>query len=72
MERRHILAPTDFSDPSPQAIAYAFELAQRLRAKLSLLHVIELPVLAIEVYLVSGNERTHEIGIRMAVGAKRR
>jgi nucleotide-binding universal stress UspA family protein len=50
MEIRHILAPTDFSDPSLQAIAYAFELAQTFRAKISLLHVIELPVYSLEMY----------------------
>jgi len=50
MEIRRILAPTDFSDPSLQAIAYAFELAQTFGAKLSLLHVIELPVYPMEVY----------------------
>jgi nucleotide-binding universal stress UspA family protein len=50
MEIRHILAPTDFSDPSLQAIAYAFELAQTFGAKLSLLHVIELPVYPMAVY----------------------
>jgi nucleotide-binding universal stress UspA family protein len=50
MQIRHILAPTDFSDPSLQAITYAFELAQAFGAKLSLLHVIELPVYPMEVY----------------------
>lgn len=38
---RRILVPTDFSAPSKQAIAYAFELAQTLGAALVLLHVIE-------------------------------
>jgi universal stress protein A len=41
MEIRRILAPTDFSEPSKQAIAYAFELAQTSEAKLVLLHVVE-------------------------------
>lgn len=41
MQIRHILAPTDFSEPSKQAIAYAFELAQTFGATLVLLHVIE-------------------------------
>jgi nucleotide-binding universal stress UspA family protein len=35
------LVPTDFSAPSKQAIAYAFELAQIFGATLVLLHVIE-------------------------------
>jgi nucleotide-binding universal stress UspA family protein len=34
------LAPTDFSEPSKQAIAYAFELAQTFEATLMLLHII--------------------------------
>jgi universal stress protein A len=51
MNIRHILAPTDFSEHSTQAITYAFELAQKVGAKLSLLHVIEVPVYAIEVSL---------------------
>ena len=51
MDIRHILVPTDFSAPSQQAMTYAFELAQKVGAKLSLLHVIEVPVYAIEVYL---------------------
>jgi nucleotide-binding universal stress UspA family protein len=41
MHIRRILVPTDFSAPSKQAIAYAFELAQTLGATLVLLHVIE-------------------------------
>jgi hypothetical protein len=41
--------PSDFSDLSLQAIVYAFELAQTLGAKLSLLHAIELLVSWIEV-----------------------
>jgi universal stress protein A len=51
MEIRHILAPTDFSAHAKQAVTSAFELAQKFRAKLSLLHVIEVPEYAIEVAL---------------------
>ena len=51
MEIRHILAPTDFSEHATQAVTTAFELAQTFGAKLSLLHVIEVPVYAIEVAL---------------------
>jgi nucleotide-binding universal stress UspA family protein len=51
MNIRHILAPTDFSEHSTRAVTYAFELAQKVDAKLSLLHVIEVPVYAIEVSL---------------------
>ncbi len=41
MQIRQILAPTDFSECSKQAVAYAYELAQAFGAKLLLLHVIE-------------------------------
>jgi universal stress protein A len=51
MEIRHILTPTDFSAPANQAVTAAFELAQTFEAKLSLLHVIEVPAYAIEVAL---------------------
>jgi nucleotide-binding universal stress UspA family protein len=40
---RHILAPTDFSPCSQQAVDYACALAKRFGATLSLLHVIEPP-----------------------------
>jgi universal stress protein A len=51
MNIHHILTPIDFSEHSKQAMTYAFELAEKFGAKLSLLHVIEVPVYAIEVYL---------------------
>lgn len=51
MDIHHILAPTDFSVHANQAVTSAFELAQTCGAKLSLLHVIEIPEYAIEVAL---------------------
>jgi universal stress protein A len=48
MDIRHILAPTDFSDYSKKALSDAFELAQTFGAKLSLLHVVELPPYPLE------------------------
>jgi nucleotide-binding universal stress UspA family protein len=51
MDIHHILAPTDFSAPASQAVTAAFDLAQTFGAKLSLLHVIEVPTYAIEVAL---------------------
>jgi universal stress protein A len=48
MEIHQILAPTDFSEYSKQAIAYAREWAQRFGAKLVLLHVVELPTYRLE------------------------
>jgi nucleotide-binding universal stress UspA family protein len=49
MEVRHILAPTDFSEVSNQALTMALELAQTFGATLSLLHVIELPPFPVQV-----------------------
>jgi nucleotide-binding universal stress UspA family protein len=40
MEIRHLLAPTDFSEGSKQALEYALGLAQTFGAKLTLLHVV--------------------------------
>jgi universal stress protein A len=48
MELHHILAPTDFSEHSQQAIQYARELAQAFGATLVLVHVVELPPYPIE------------------------
>jgi nucleotide-binding universal stress UspA family protein len=53
MEIRQILAPTDFSESSKQAVAYAYEWAQTFGAKLLLLHVVELLVYPVEIFLVS-------------------
>jgi nucleotide-binding universal stress UspA family protein len=54
MEVRHILSPTDFSEFSKKAIDYAFGLAQQFGAKLSLLHVIEVPAFPIEGFVPPG------------------
>jgi nucleotide-binding universal stress UspA family protein len=43
MQIRRILAPTDFSDLSIRAVAFAFELAQQVGANLILLQAIEVP-----------------------------
>jgi nucleotide-binding universal stress UspA family protein len=51
MPFRHILAPTDFSEYSKQAVASALELAKKFGAKLTILHVIELPPYPIEGYV---------------------
>jgi nucleotide-binding universal stress UspA family protein len=45
MPIQHILVPTDFSPYAEQALSYAIEMAQTLKARLTLLHVIqELPL----------------------------
>jgi universal stress protein A len=54
MAIRHLLSPTDFSAHAKQAVTFASELAQRFGVKLSLLHVVEVPVYAIEVALPLG------------------
>ena len=46
MTPQHILVPVDFSAPTDQALAYAITLAQKLQARLTLLHVIYMPPLA--------------------------
>jgi len=51
MEIRHILAPTDFSDFSKQALEYAAAFARTFGARLSLLHVIETPAFPVEGYV---------------------
>ena len=50
MQFRHIMAPTDFSEYSKQAVTSALELAQKFGAKLTILHVIELPPYPVEGY----------------------
>jgi nucleotide-binding universal stress UspA family protein len=51
MQFRHMLAPTDFSEYSKQAVASALELAKKFGAKLSILHVVELPPYPVEGYV---------------------
>ena len=51
MQFRHILAPTDFSEYSKQAVASALELAKKFGAKLSILHIVELPPYPVEGYV---------------------
>lgn len=41
MTPQHFLVPLDFSDYSTQALNYAMELAHKLQARLTLLHVIQ-------------------------------
>jgi nucleotide-binding universal stress UspA family protein len=48
MNIQHILAPTDFSEPSAQGLRSALELAEAFSAKLLLLHVVEPPPYPVE------------------------
>jgi nucleotide-binding universal stress UspA family protein len=54
MDVRHLLVPTDFSEGSKQAFAYALGVARTCGAKLTLLHVVELPS-----YLSDGHTPAH-------------
>ena len=45
MNIKKVLVPVDFSPPSTLAVNYGVALARKLRAKLSLLHVVESPSL---------------------------
>jgi universal stress protein A len=54
MEIRHLLVPTDFSEGSKQALEYALGLARTCGAKLTLLHVVELPS-----YITDGHTPVH-------------
>jgi nucleotide-binding universal stress UspA family protein len=47
---RHILVPTDFGECAEQALEVAIGLATKLDAKLTLIHVCELPVSAYAMY----------------------
>jgi nucleotide-binding universal stress UspA family protein len=58
MDINQILAPTDFSESSKQAVQCAYELAQTFGAKLQLLHVVELLVYPVEMFLVSEDGTT--------------
>ena len=51
MQFRHILAPTDFSEYSTKAVASALELAKKFGARLTILHVVELPPYPVEGYV---------------------
>lgn len=54
MTAQHILVPTDFSDYADYALDYAIELAHKFQARLTLLHVIHLPPLAMGDFDASG------------------
>lgn len=44
MNIQHILVPMDFSPDAEHALNYAVELAQRVQARLTLMHVVYIPV----------------------------
>jgi nucleotide-binding universal stress UspA family protein len=44
---KHIVVPTDFSEPADAALTYGIELARQLGATVSLVHVFEDPTVAV-------------------------
>jgi universal stress protein A len=69
MQFRHILAPTDFSEYSKQAVASALEWAKKFGAKLSILHVIELPPYPVEGYVPPNLSATFLDGLERQAAA---
>lgn len=57
----HILAPVDFSDCSLNALEYAIQVAQELKATLTILHVLEPVSYGLDLTLIhtADRERTH-------------
>lgn len=55
---KHILCPIDGSDPGKRAVATAAAMAQRMQAKLTLLHITQYVVGRSGVYEVSTPEET--------------
>ena len=53
-DKRHILVPVDFREPSKKAAAYAVRLAKKLNAEVFLLNIIETPGM-FSKYFESGN-----------------
>jgi len=61
----HVLIPTDFSEPTKQALRYALEEATLHHAKVTLLHVLP-PHTGTEVYFIAGAPRA-EVGFDPAL-----
>jgi universal stress protein A len=54
MAFKHVLVPTDFSDPANYAVRYAMEEATLHRAKVTLLHVQQPSSAGTDIYYVGG------------------
>ena len=50
---KHLLVPTDFSEPSTAALEHAITLAKAIGAKITIAHIYEVPSFAYEGGLVS-------------------
>jgi len=55
---KHILVPTDFEKPSAEALEIAASMAQTYHAKLTLLHVWEIPVYPYMDFMLSSDAIT--------------
>jgi nucleotide-binding universal stress UspA family protein len=61
MIAQHILVPVDFSEYADQALTYAMELASKLGARLTLLHVIQRPIAGARSMAVSLDPYFHQV-----------
>jgi nucleotide-binding universal stress UspA family protein len=66
----HIMVPTDFSDAAGHALDYAIELSKKHEARLTLLHIYEIPamVFAEQASLSSDVLKALEDGARQQLG----
>jgi universal stress protein A len=70
MAFRHVLVPTDFSEPANRALPYAAEEAAVHRAKVTLLHVLPSDA-GTDVYYVSGSRaQGFEAGYDVVAGGR--
>ncbi len=58
---RHILVPHDFSETGEHALTFALDLAQRLGARVTVLHVYEVPAFAFPEMPVETTDLTGQI-----------
>ena len=63
-----ILVPTDFSEPAQKALDYAVELAEKLGAKVQVIHAFELPLVGFPDGTVT---ITAEMATRITVAAQK-
>jgi universal stress protein A len=71
MAFRHVLVPTDFSEPASRALRYAFEEATLHHAKVTLLHVLA-PHTGTAVYYVTGEPAPGPQDVDPAAGGRLR
>jgi nucleotide-binding universal stress UspA family protein len=66
MAFKHVLVPTDLSEPGNHAVRYAVEEAALHHAKVTLLHVLP-PTTRTDVYYVTGAGRWWDLGVPASV-----